>query len=445
MVLTRTASRSRQETLSSLSNPRRAPTQVVQTFQGFSARRASASMGAITELENDSVAPSIAPSREHPSTPTRQKKEGPPGSPGGGPPDDGDDGGDDDDLYGDNDDNNNNPFHADQEEPAAAIFGRLADAIGSLARRNDNDEGSSKAKVREPDPFDGTEPRKLRPFLVQCKLNFQARPRDFRSDRAKVTFAQSYLKGTALEWFEPDLLATDDEEPPAWLDDYDQFLFELTQNFGPYDPAGDAEAQLEQLHLRDGQRITKYIVEFNRLATLVRGWGDGALRRQFYNGLPARIKDEVCRQGKPVTLIELKTLAQTIDARYWERKGETSRETTHKAPSTTAPKASAPSDNTKRSHNPPSTSSNRPSKPSGSSTSTPDLSNKLGKDGKLTAEERKRRMDNRLCLFCGGPGHSARDCFKSTSRAAKARAATATTTSGKTPEAKPVASTEAKK
>src|ERR1700710_1565531 len=189
MVLTRTASHSQQETLSPLSNPRRTPTQVVQTFQGFSARRASASMGAITELEHDSVAPSVAPSREHPSTPTRQKKEG---SPGGGPPDDGDDGGDDDDLYGDNNNNNNNPFHTDQEEPAATIFGRLADAIGSLACRNDNDEGSSKAKVREPDPFDGTEPRKLRPFLVQCKLNFQARPRDFRSDRAKVTFAQSY-------------------------------------------------------------------------------------------------------------------------------------------------------------------------------------------------------------------------------------------------------------
>jgi hypothetical protein len=56
-------------------------------------------------------------------------------------------------------------------------------------------------------------------------------------------------------------------------------------------------------------------------------------------------------------------------------------------------------------------------------------------------------MDNRLCLFCGGPGHSARDCFKSTSRAAKARAATATATpsSGKTPETKLVASAEAKK
>jgi hypothetical protein len=135
MVLTRTASHSRQETLSSLSNPRRALTQVIQTFQGFLARRASASMGAITELENDSVAPSITPSREYPSTPTRQKKEGPPGSPGGGPPDDGDNGRDNDDLYGDNNNNNNNnPFHADQEDPAAVVFGRLADAISTLAR-----------------------------------------------------------------------------------------------------------------------------------------------------------------------------------------------------------------------------------------------------------------------------------------------------------------------
>jgi hypothetical protein len=325
----------------------------------------------------------------------------------------------------------------------------MADSIGLLTRRNDDDDdGSSKAKVREPDPFDGTDPRKLRPFLVQCKLNFQARPKNFRSDRAKVTFAQSYLKGTALEWFEPDLLASDDDEPPAWLDDYDQFLFELTQNFGPHDPVGDAEAQLEQLQLRDGQRIMKYIVEFNRLATLVRGWGDGALRRQFYNGLPSRIKDEVCRQGKPGTLLELKNLAQTIDARYWERKGETSRET-QKSSSTNAPKtfsnSSQPANNSSNNNNRnnASTSSSKPAK--SSTPNAPDLSSKLGQDGKLTAEERKRRMDNRLCLFCGGPGHSARDCNKSTSRAAKARAATAVSTTSKTPETKPDASAEAKK
>ena len=30
--------------------------------------------------------------------------------------------------------------------------------------------------------------------------------------------------------------------------------------------------------------------------------------------------------------------------------------------------------------------------------------------GKLTPEERKHRMDNNLCLYCGKPGHKAQDC-----------------------------------
>jgi hypothetical protein len=86
-------------------------------------------------------------------------------------------------------------------------------------------------------------------------------------------------------------------------------------------------------------------------------------------------------------------------------------------------------------------SSNKPS------SNAPDLTGKLGKDGKLTAEEHKRRLDNRLCLFCAGMGHSARDCPKSTSRAAKGRAATTTPASTSAPkqETKPAASTEAKK
>ncbi|KIJ59175.1 hypothetical protein HYDPIDRAFT_33467 [Hydnomerulius pinastri MD-312] len=71
----------------------------------------------------------------------------------------------------------------------------------------------------------------------------------------------------------------------------------------------------------------------------------------------------------------------------------------------------------------------------------PDLSKKLGKDGKLTSDERKRRFDLKLCMFCGDAGHMAKDCPKSTSRAAKARAAITVAT----PEPKPEASSEAKK
>ena len=63
---------------------------------------------------------------------------------------------------------------------------------------------------------DGTDPKKLCTFFIQCELNFQDRPKAFRTDRAKVTFAQSYLKGMALEWFEPDLLGMEDPTHIPW-------------------------------------------------------------------------------------------------------------------------------------------------------------------------------------------------------------------------------------
>ena len=53
-----------------------------------------------------------------------------------------------------------------------------------------------------------------------------------------------------------------------------------------------------------------------------------------------------------------------------------------------------------------------------------DLASKLGADGRLTQQDRQRRMDQNLCLFCSKPGHMAKDCNK----AAAAKACAASTT-----------------
>ena len=45
-------------------------------------------------------------------------------------------------------------------------------------------------------------------------------------------------------------------------------------------------------------------------------------------------------------------------------------------------------------------------------------------------------MDNNLCLFCGKPGHIAKECLKATSAAAKARAASAEKTPDNSSSAK---------
>jgi hypothetical protein len=68
--------------------------------------------------------------------------------------------------------------------------------------------GDESGKVREPDTFDGSDPKKLKSFLVLCQLTYNDRPRAFRSDRKKINYVISFLRGTALEWFEPAIIDT---------------------------------------------------------------------------------------------------------------------------------------------------------------------------------------------------------------------------------------------
>ncbi|KAI6045948.1 hypothetical protein EDC04DRAFT_2558820, partial [Pisolithus marmoratus] len=87
----------------------------------------------------------------------------------------------------------------------------LTRAIHVLAHSSQHSGDSTlKTKVQEPNTFDSSDLKKLHKFLVQCKLNFQDCPKAFQTDCTKVTFTQSYPKGMALAWFEPDLLNPND-------------------------------------------------------------------------------------------------------------------------------------------------------------------------------------------------------------------------------------------
>jgi hypothetical protein len=343
-----------------------------------------------------------------------------PGGDGGGDPDP--DPGDGD---GDDPDPNpagghgNNPDDGDNDDDNAP---NLAEAITYLADKLDK-PSESKTKSRDPDTFDGSDPRKLRTFLTQCELSFRDRPKAFNTDAAKVTFAITYLKDSAFDWFEPFIT---DGSHPDWETDYSEFVRELRENFGPFDPIGDAENELNSLTMAENQRYAKFALKFNRLASLVQ-WDEKALSFAFYRALPPRIKDEMSRVGRPMTLRPLKELARSLDARYWRRQEEIKQENRAKSSSSrdNQSKSTKPAPTTSSSTSKSTSTSSRPSGSNTStSTSTPkkpaeDLTGKLGKDGKLTKEERQRRFDNNLCLFCGSTGHKVSDCRKAT----KARSA----------------------
>ncbi len=73
-----------------------------------------------------------------------------------------------------------------------------------------------RTKVKEPDTFDGSDPWKLKAFIVSLQLNFNDRSTAFAVDASKVNYAISFLSGTALDWFEPDILCPNLWNPPAW-------------------------------------------------------------------------------------------------------------------------------------------------------------------------------------------------------------------------------------
>ena len=311
------------------------------------------------------------------------------------------------------------------------LFAQAVQALTRVALATVDCNSSGKTKVCEPNTFNSSDLHKLCAFLVLCELNFQNRPKALTTDHAKVTYMQSYLRGMALEWFEPDLLnVSNPNARPTWMDSYHQFVSELKSNFGPHDPVRDAEHQLDNLSMKEGQKINKYTVEFNRLAGQVHGYGDGALCHIFYSSLPDHIKDEISCVRKPHTLNGFHTLAQTIDARYWEHKSEISCQTKNSSvPSISNSKSSASSSDSKgkskEKDNKGKSSDNRNKSPSSSSSAskstTSEAPSHLRKDGKLTEEERQQHIKEKLCMFCGQPGHMAKDCPKSTSKSAKTR------------------------
>ena len=388
---------------------------------------------------------------------------------GRGQPNDPDDDPDDEDPDepDEPDDNNpgdNNPGDNDNNTGDD----RLADALESLGR-GIQQLRPSQVKLREPDTFDGKDPHKLREFLVSCNLIFLDRPESFRTNAKKIRYILSYLRGPALGLFEPYILDPTNSAP--FMRSFRLFIQKLESNFGPYDQEADAEVAIQNLEMKENHRINRYIVDFTKHAARL-SWNEPALRDKFYRDLPLRIRTELLRGGKPTTLAATRLRAQECDQAYWLIKEESSKEKQSSPKPNDSPKASTSSTNSdsnspaprhnkppKQHHNHNSNSQStsnsassssvssapRPPKPTGGShfNSQPrqsSLSDKLGNNGKLTSEERERRMRESLCLYCGLAGHTAKDCRKSAkskARSAKVESPPASTASAPPAPAEP--------
>src|SRR5258708_31356441 len=113
----------------------------------------------------------------------------------------------------------------------------------------------------------------------------------------------------------------DPARAPRWCSSWIDFTLEICTHFGPVNPVWSTEIELCHLNMSYESRISKYLVQFNTLASCV-AWGDTALHFQFYDGLPDHLKDKVTILGKPDSLRELICMAVQYDMLYWEHQAE---------------------------------------------------------------------------------------------------------------------------
>jgi hypothetical protein len=160
-------------------------------------------------------------------------------------------------------------------------------------------------KVNAPDEFDGRNPKKLKSFLVSCNNAFHADPDTFRLHDKRVSYALSYLHGSAQRHFDTQLEDEDEVEfvPPGWLLNWPCFVEELREMFGDPNAEATVEVELDGLHMQTNQKFADFLVDFNTLLSQV-NWGDRALRHQLKQALPDRINDSLALVEEPAAFNE---------------------------------------------------------------------------------------------------------------------------------------------
>lgn len=244
-------------------------------------------------------------------------------------------------------------------------------------------------RINDPTPFEGKK-SELRNFLTQLRMTIQAQPSRFLTEHSKCLFAASYLRGTAFHWVQP--LVDQDPIAPE-LQDFPSFLERLRLVFGDPDEKASAERQLTSLR-QTGPTAT-YATEFLRISAVL-GWNQEALVYTFYNGLKDPVKDELAKMDRPRTLTAIMELATRIDNRlqdrFLERRGAPGPRPTPRPMQQPTPALNWPP--------------RQPPQPMDIDGVRP----RPQPRPPLTAEEKQRRRDLNLCLYCGEPNHLAANC-----------------------------------
>ena len=244
-------------------------------------------------------------------------------------------------------------------------------------------------KLNPPKTFTGIR-TDYQAFILQLNLIFNSDPYRYQGDATKISYAASFLSGSALEWFKPHV----SDEGIIDFDTWGAFVNSLKAAFDDPDARATAEQKLRTL--KQGTKdCAAYHAEFAPVATQLRL--DHVTRISWFkHGLSYEVGKMMITQPHTENFNEYVKQAIQVDNAL--------RALNNRNPRNSGGQFTAKPAGT--------TNNTAPSTPSTSTGVQPgpmDLS-AARKRGPLTAAEKKRCRDNSLCLYCGSPGHWATTC-----------------------------------
>lgn len=224
-------------------------------------------------------------------------------------------------------------------------------------------------KVRLPGAYKGNW-KELRGFVNQILMVIRQQPSTYATDEQKVMLVGSLLENIALEWYNPLF-----ESSSPLLASFEEFIEAFRKRFDNPHRAKTARKELEKLKQRN-TTAAEYATRF-QIVLSDTGYDNEAAIHFFKRGLHDDVQDLLLSMPEEDDLDDLINKAIKADQRIRDRRLDREQPTRPPAPRSdpmiidaTVP---GPSRNAPR--------------------------------GPLTAAERSRRIDNKLCLYCGGSGH----------------------------------------
>jgi hypothetical protein len=236
-----------------------------------------------------------------------------------------------------------------------------------------------------PPEFSGQDVTEFRAFWNQCNLSFRVAPAHFQDDESKVMFVLSRLRGEASN----STMHIQEDPDNDLRHDFGAFQMFMKELYVDYNFIDSCSEKL--LRLRQTKSALDYASKFKTLMASL-NYDEKAQMDLFYAGLQPRVRESVAVHGKPDNFRNLVQLAVRIDAAQYDARFRVS--------------------NTR---NPSSSGSNAGSRAPSASATTPGPSDRSGmsptpRPSRISDEEKQRRRDNKLCMYCAAPDHFFGNC-----------------------------------